>query len=146
MPSKDEIFELLAKANEKASNLDKAVRLAKPQLDKVDPKLAVNYLNAASSARVLIEGIKTNGPSAYRLVALLATLDDLSLDAMTGSTELLLLKAGSPQKSEAGFDSVGLLITSKNECNDISELIMHATLRLINSEEDILRKLSSANN
>jgi hypothetical protein len=30
---------------------------------------------------------------------------------------------------------------SKNECNDISELIMHVTLRLIKNEEDLIRAL-----
>ena len=141
IPSKDEIFELLSKANEKVSSFEMAVRLVKTDLDKVDPKLSGNYLNAASAAHTIIDGIKKNGLSAYSMVALVSTMDDLSLDAATASVQLLLLKMQQQGQTVSGLDSIVLLMTSKNECNDIGELIMHATLRYIHGEEELLGKL-----
>jgi len=43
-------------------------------LDKIDSKLSANYLNTATTAHMIIEGIQEELPSAYRLVSLLATL------------------------------------------------------------------------
>ncbi len=144
MPSKDEIFELLNKANEKISGFEDALKIVKPDLDKADPKLATNYLAAAATAHLLIRGLKNNGPSGYGLVSLMATMDDLSLDAATAGVQLLIqvaARAQGPVNADA-FSPVVLLMTSKNECNDISELIMHATLRYIHAEEDLLEKAS----
>jgi hypothetical protein len=64
------------------------------------------------------------------------------LDAATATVQLLLLRVQSGQTGASGLDFVIPLMTSKNECNDISELIMHATLRYIHTEEDVLEKLS----
>jgi hypothetical protein len=88
MPSNEEISELLAKADEKVSAFEQAVRLAKPFLDKIDTKYATNYLDAAATAHYLIQATIKNGTSAYRLVGVLTTLDDLSYDAATGSVFL----------------------------------------------------------
>jgi hypothetical protein len=89
MPSNEEISELIAKADEKVSSFEAAVKNAKPYLDKINPKLVKNYLDGASAAHTIIQSMKKNGPSAYGLVSLLATLDDLALDAATGSVQLL---------------------------------------------------------
>src|ERR1700733_4284400 len=89
MPSKEEVSELIAKADEKVSSFEDAVKNAKPYLDRVNPKLVTNYLDGASAARTIIRNLQKNGPSAYGLVSLLATLDDLSLDASTASVQLL---------------------------------------------------------
>jgi hypothetical protein len=66
----------------------------------------------------------------------------LSLDAATAGVQLLIQIAGRAQGSVNvnAFNPVVLLMTSKNECHDISELIMHATLRYIHAEEDLLEK------
>jgi hypothetical protein len=89
MPSKEEVSELVAKADEKVSSFEEAVKNAKPHLDKINPKLVTNYLDGASTAHTIIRNLQNNGPSAYGLVSLLATLDDLSLDASTASVQLL---------------------------------------------------------
>lgn len=128
MPSADEISELMSKAEEKVTGFEKALNGVKLDLDKVDPQLSTNYLKAASGARIIVGIIRKNGPSAYALVSLVTTLDDMSLDAATATVQLLLKAISSGQ---TGTSSLGVflvpLMTSKNECNDMSELIMHAT-------------------
>ena len=139
IPSNEEIQELASKADEKISGFETAIRTAKPKLDLVDPTLSSNYLHAASQGHAVVSGIRKSGSSAYALVLLIGTLDDLSLDAMTASVDLLI--QGS-QSGQACCSSLLVpLMTSKNECNDISELLMHATLRLIHAEEDVIQKL-----
>src|SRR5262245_1885805 len=81
MLSKDEISELLSKADEKVAQFQVVVRLVKPDLDNANPRFSKEYLNAASTAREMIRAIQKKGVSAYRLVGLLATLDDLSMHA-----------------------------------------------------------------
>lgn len=142
LPSNDEIFELLAKAEEKVSGFETAVKSVKPNLDKADPKLSTMYLDAASAAHVVIVSIRKNGPSAYSLTSLVTTLDDLSLDAATATVQMLLLRIQTGQTGTTKLDFIIPLMTSKNECYDISELLMHATLRYIHAEEDVLEKLS----
>jgi hypothetical protein len=145
MPSKAEISELLNKANEKISAFEEAVRRAKPYLDKVGPKLSVNYLDAASTAHLLIESTQKNGPSTYALVGILSTMDDLSLDAANACVRLLQADEEQVTKGKApdagALGSVVLLTNAGGACNDIAELIMHATMRLIRVEEELLQKL-----
>ena len=142
IPSNDEILELLAKAEQKVSGFENAVKSVKPDLDKVDPHLSKTYADGGAAAHVIIVSIRKNGSSAYGLMSLVTTLDDLSLDAATASIQLLLLRIQSGQTAASSLDFLVPLMTSKNECNDISELIMHATLRYIHAEEDVLEKLS----
>jgi hypothetical protein len=137
MPSNEELSELLAKADEKVSTFEQAVRNAKPHLDKIDTKYARNYLDAASTAHTLIQATK-NGPSGYRLVGVLATMDDLSLDAANGS--VFLLGANAPSDMDA-MSAVIALTSAGTACNDISELIFHATMRFVNAEENLLELL-----
>jgi hypothetical protein len=75
MPSKDEILELLNKADEKVSGFETAMKIARPDLDKADPKLSTNDLNGAATAHSIIKALKSNGPSGYGLVGLMATMD-----------------------------------------------------------------------
>jgi hypothetical protein len=89
MPSEKEFSELLTKADEKVVAFEAAVKNAKPYLDRIDTKYATNYLGAAATAHVLISQTLKNGSSAYKLVGVLTTLDDLSLDAAGGSVLLL---------------------------------------------------------
>jgi hypothetical protein len=67
MPSEREFSELLAKADEKVSAFEAALKLAKPGLDKIDPQYAVNYSDAASTAHLLISTTTEKGATAYRL-------------------------------------------------------------------------------
>ena len=145
MPSKEEVSELIAKADEKVSSFEDAVKNAKPYLDRVNPKLVTNYLDGASAAHTIIRNLQKNGPSAYGLVSLLATLDDLSLDASTASVQLLRtdeerLESGKPP-DVGSLSSVIVLGNATTACNDIAELVMHATLRFVNVEEQVLAKM-----
>lgn len=145
MPSNAEIGELLSKADQKVTGFEEAVKLAKPHLDKMNSRLSSNYLDAAATAHKLIEATQKNGTSAFRLVGLLATLDDLSLDAANASVLLLrddeeqLMKGKQP--GAAALSSVVVLNNAGTAVNDISELLMHATLRLVEAEEQVLDKL-----
>jgi hypothetical protein len=145
MPSTEEISELISKADEKVSSFEEAVKNAKPYLDKINPKLVTNYLDGAFAAHSIIQSMKKNGPSAYGLVSLLATLDDLALDAVSGSAQLLRTDeenvANGKQPDVGPLSSVVLLNTASTACNDISELILHATLRYVRAEEQALVKL-----
>jgi hypothetical protein len=142
MPSKEEISELLTKADEKVCAFEMAVRNAKPYLDKVDTKYAANFLDAASTAHTLIQNMNKNGPSAYGLVGVLATLDDLSLDAANGTVFLLAADEDQTVKGKAPNmgtrDAVIALNAAGTACHDISELIFHATMRFIGIEERLL--------
>ena len=142
VPSKDEIFELLDKANQKITDFEDAIKAVKPSLDKADKHMSTNDLDAAATAHDLIRKIKANGPSAYGLVGLMATIDDLSLDAATASVQLLLQPHADPdQPTPSQLNQVMLLLAAKNSCRDISELIFHATMRYIHGEEEVLTTL-----
>lgn len=146
MPSDEEFSELLHKADEEVSVFEAALRNAKPGLDRIDTKYAANYSDAASTAHLLISETIKNGPTAYRLVGVLATLDDLSLDATSGSAFLLardedrvVTKGTTPDASTQ--TALLALSASGKSCNDIAELIFHATMRLIAAEETALNNL-----
>ena len=145
MPSTEEVSELVAKADEKVSSFEEAVKNAKPYLDKIEPKFTTNYLGGASTAHTIIRNLQKNGPSAYGLVSLLATLDDLSLDASAASVQLLRTDeehvTNGKRPDVGSLSSVILLGNAGTACNDIAELVMHATLRFVDVEEKILDKL-----
>jgi hypothetical protein len=138
MPSKEEVSELVTKADEKVSGFEEAVKNAKPHLDRINPKLTTNYMDAASTAHKIIRAMQKNGASAYSLVSLFATLDDLALNASTGSVQLLRTDEEQVTKGKqpdvGRLSSVILLNTAGTACNDIAELIMHATLRYVGVE------------
>jgi hypothetical protein len=145
MPSEKEFSELLAKADEKVSTFEAAVKNAKPGLDKIDTKYARNYLDAGATAHLLISKTIKNGATAYNLVGILTTLDDLSLDAANGTAFLLAadgdrVAKGAPHDTGTR-DAVVALSSAGTSCNDIAELIFHATMRLIAAEETALSKL-----
>jgi hypothetical protein len=150
MPSKEEVSELVSKADEKVSGFEEAVGNARPHLDRINPKLVLNYTEAASTAHTIIKSIQKNGPSAYTLVSLLATLDDLALDASTASGQLLKTDEEQVTKGKqpdvGRLSSVILLNTSGTACNDIAELILHATLRYVDAEERVLGTLLEKQN
>jgi hypothetical protein len=135
-PSKAELAELLSKADEKVADFEKAVRTSRADLNKVDRKLAANYLEAAATTHRLIDAINKNGATAFRLVAVVTALDDLSLDAATGAFQLLTLEVEKPGQSGSAIQFALLLMTAKNACHDISELLMHATLGYLQALEE----------
>lgn len=147
LPSKEEISELMSKASEKVTAFKVALRIAKPDLDALDKSIEPKYLDAADTAEFTIKAIQKNGPTAYTLVSLVSLLDDLSLDAATGSSQLAVsyigkkLKGGSVR--DTSLESVSILITAQTGCYDISELILHATLRYIAVEDKILESVLS---
>jgi hypothetical protein len=70
MPSKDEISELLSKADEKVSNFEQTMKAVKPALDITGSGLTSKGLDAASTAHSAIRAVQKNGPSGYGLVGL----------------------------------------------------------------------------
>ena len=148
MPSEKEFSELLTKADEKVSAFEAAVKNAKPSLDRIDTKYATNYLDAAATAHLLISKTIKNGPTAYGLVGVVITLDDLSLDAAGGSAFLLADDEDRPVgKADVNTRSAVLALSAAGtSCNDIAELIFHATMRLIAAEEIALKKLLDEQN
>jgi hypothetical protein len=148
VPSDAEINELLSKATQKVAAFQETVNAAKPILDKINPKLSVNYLDTATTAQTMIKATQQNGPSAYRLVGLLATLDDLTIGSANAS--IILVKSDEEQiikGRQADPSRLALALQFEgiqSGCNDISELVMHSTLRLIAAEEAILDKLSNS--
>lgn len=147
MPSEREFSELLAKANEKVSAFEAAVKNAKPYLDKIDTKYATNYLDAAATAHELISMTLKNGSSAYKFVGVLTTLDDLSIDAASGNVLLLSADVTKGRLPDAATGSaVFALSTAGTACNDFAELIFHATMRLIAAEETALNRFLDDHN
>jgi hypothetical protein len=138
-PSKEEISELVAKAAEKVNAFEDAVKQVKDILEGQPTDLLGKDTSAAENAHKLIRGLQRNGPSAYALVALIATLDDISLNASRTAT--LVIMSG-PGKIDAETQArLTLLWNAQNSCSDISEMLLHATLRLIQVEEGILNSI-----
>ena len=144
MPSQEEIGELLSKTNEYVEIYRQTFTTAKPSLDKVPSKgFYEKGLELSSQASAAIKAIQKNGPSAYALVGLIAILDDMSLNAARATAELMLLgiqEDRSNPKSHAMDDLQSVAGAEKN-CYDISELLLHATLRFIAVEERALHNL-----
>jgi hypothetical protein len=78
-------------------------------------------------------------------VGLIAVLDDMSVNAARASAMAMIVgmepQAGKDPNHSAPMDMQDLAQAEKN-CVDISELILHSTLRLIAVEENILHTLS----
>jgi hypothetical protein len=145
LPSKAEISELLSKADEKVSGFEQAIKTVKPTLAGIDFSLTAKELDAASTTHTIIQAIQKNGPTGYGLVGLVATLDDLNSNASRSALVLVsadrdrVLTGGRSDPNTAGF--VVALTSAGNACNDIAELIMHATLRYLSVEEAVLSQL-----
>jgi len=145
MPSEAEIGELTAKATEKVDIFKKTLDSVKPYLDKADPSAYAKDMEAAENANVILGILKKNGPTGYGLVGLLTVLDDLDLDATQDSTSILIYGAKAMTEGKQppdGMSAAVLMLTSSaSSFYDISELVMHATLRYIAGEEDILNQV-----
>jgi hypothetical protein len=147
LPSPQEIAELVSKADERVSDFQNALDSLKPMLAKVDPETFRQDSDACEAARVAILAIKKNGPSAYALVDLISTLDDLSLDASRLTTRTLILAIQDLQadgRNQSTFEANIMRITQAGQATyDISELLLHTTLRYIAVEESQLNKAKS---
>ena len=147
MPSEAEVGELTAKAAEKVETFQKTLDSIKPYLDKADPSAYGKDENAVAGARSILSAIKKNGRSAYGLVGLLTTLDDLDLDATQDSQAILIFVTRAMTEGRRppdGMTTAVLMLTSTaSSLYDISELVMHATLRFVAGEEAALAKVAA---
>jgi hypothetical protein len=145
MPSREEISELLSKANEKVSGFEQTMKALKPNLDDIDSSLASKGLEGASTAHTVIRTMQKNGPDGYGLVVLIVTLDDLHSNAL--NSELVLASVDRDRITKGGRPDANLssqilaLGSVGSACNDIAELIVHATLRYLSGEEALLGQL-----
>jgi hypothetical protein len=144
LPSEEEIGELLSKASEYVQTYQQTFTSSKPSLDKAaTPGFYAKGMEQSAQASHAIAAIKKNGSSAYALVGLIAILDDMSLNGARASaaTALVALRENQADpKNHARSDFVSLAQAEKN-CYDISELLLHATLRYIAVEETALQAL-----
>jgi hypothetical protein len=144
MPSEEEINELLSSSSERITEFQRALDNVKPLLDRADPEFYKQDSEACETAQAAIKAMKKNGSSAYALVALVSLLDDLNLDASRATLQIFRLahdddKTGKKNPSIVP-DFLNIAEAGKN-CGDISELLLHATLRYIAAEESALSKL-----
>ena len=86
LPSQDEIQELTSKAEEKVHDFMKVLSAAAPFLEK--DKVA-EFSKSADIAETIIQAMRKNGPTAYGLVALVTTLDDIDLDSTRAALLIL---------------------------------------------------------
>lgn len=133
LPSQSEIADLVRKADEKTTMYEAAIKNAQAISPDAVP---VDSLEAAKTSHEIIKTILNSGASGYGLVGLVATLDDMSLNASRGTTNLLREAIKHPDQRTMG--SILVLSASSTDCNDISELLLHTTLRYIHAEETIL--------
>jgi hypothetical protein len=145
MPSNEEIGDLLSKASEYVDTYRQTFASARPSLTKAPtPGFYEKAIELSKQATSVIAAIRKNGPSAYALVGLVAILDDMSLHATRAYAVTMVSTLGESRsdfKSQGMQDIQSLAQAAKN-CEDISELLLHATLRLIAVEEQTLRELS----
>lgn len=145
MPSEAEIGELTAKAAEKLEAFQKTLDSVKPFLDKADPSAYKKDSEAIDTGRAILAALKKNGRSAYGLVGLLTTLDDLDLDATQDSSAILIFGTramADGRNPPDGMTTAVLMLTSAaSSLYDISELVMHATLRFVSGEEAVLSQV-----
>jgi hypothetical protein len=142
MPSSAEILELANKADEKVKVFEKALKASAPYLDK---DTVQTDQAAADDAHTIIDTIRKNGPSMYGLVSLLSSLDDLTLDASRASRAIILAMTQNSLKGNSPKDSptvtVMALVESENSLYDISDLLLHMTLRYAAAENDVMEEL-----
>jgi hypothetical protein len=136
IPSKEEVTALLNQADTAVLAFDKALAGAKPALDKQDAGLFQKYTQAAKTTKEVIQALEETSPSAYGLVGLITTLDDVTLNASRAAMVILLGRGATGDKEADRM--VGELGSAQNGCYEASERITSATLRLIKVEEKVL--------
>jgi len=144
LPSDEEIGELLDKATEYVQAYQRTFTNAKHTLDEAPTPGFLDKANQlCTQATTAISAIKKNGPSAFALVSLIAVLDDMSLNAARASSMSMIVGMREDKGDSANHaiqDFQDLAQAEKN-CYDISELILHATLRYIAVEENALSRI-----
>lgn len=144
LPSEEEIGDLLNKASEYVQTYRQTFTNTKPSLDKAPtPGFFDKGIELSSQASGSIAAIKENGSSAYALVGLIAILDDMSLNAARASamTMILALEEDKTDPKNHAMEDFQNLAQAEKNCYDISELLLHATLRYIAVEEKALHTL-----
>lgn len=147
MPSREELGDLLSKASEYVATYRHTFANARTSLAKAPtPGFYEKSTELSNQADTAISALQKNGPSAYALVGLISILDDMSLNGARASAVTMIVATRedrSDPKNHAMNDFQDLAQAEKN-CYDISELLLHPTLRLIAVEERTLRELSES--
>jgi hypothetical protein len=144
LPSDEEIGDLLDKATEYVQTYQRAFTNAKHTLDKSPtPGFIEKATQLCSQANFTIASIKKNGPSAFALVSLIAVLDDMSLNGARASSMAMIvgMQENKANPADHAMQDFQDLAQAEKNCYDISELILHATLRYISVEESALQTL-----
>ena len=144
LPSDEEIGELLVKAKQYVDSYQATVSRTKRSLDKTaTPGFYLEMTKLASQATKRIIDIRKNGSSAYALVGLIAILDDMTLNASRASAAVTIVAMQERQSdpNNHGMVDFQALAQAGQNCYDISDLILQATLRYIAVEESALRTL-----
>jgi hypothetical protein len=97
--------------------------------------------STAANAHEIIHILQKNGPTAYGLVMLIVVLQDTALNASKTASVLVMSQGISGDHREANLIVLG---TASTSCRDIAELLLHATLRMIDAEEDLVRRMTSS--
>ena len=142
MPSSAEILELANKADENIRGFEKALKASAPYLDKDTVRTAQA---AADDAHTIIKTIRERGASMYGLVALLSSLDDLTLDASRASRSIMVGIGANTLNDNSSHSAAAMtamsLMASENSLYDISDLMLHMTLRYAAAENDLMEQL-----
>jgi hypothetical protein len=139
-PSAAEVGDLMSKAQEYVDSYREAFIAAKPSLDRAStPGFYDKALELSSQASVFISAIRKNGSTAYALVGLLVVLDDMTINATKAyaATILVAARVPGPAGHDAAADVVNLAKAGQ-KCYEISELILHPTLKMVSFEEHSL--------
>jgi hypothetical protein len=140
MPQKGELIPLLTKTDEKIVEFEKSILGLKADIERVDPGATAKITTGAAAAHQIIAQMLSDGHTAGRLVALLPSLDDFTRHASRESLLLVLngIATNSPAKDISGLASVG------NSLYDISDLLLHTTLRAVNSNDAFIGEMAEA--
>lgn len=142
VPYKEDFSKLLATAQENVSSFETAVMDEKPALDEINTILAKSYLDNAAAAHAAISAAIEKGPTGFRLVGVLATLENVSVNAASASTSLA---GGHAMGPEAQRHLVALTMAGAS-CTHIASIISDVTQRLIAAEEATLTQLAGLQN
>jgi hypothetical protein len=134
--SKQEIVELAHKADAKVGNFEQANQLAQSFISQAEFDKGVEYAAAAHKA---VAALSTNPSSAYASTELLIALNELALDAATHA-RAIYQKAMSYATTGRTIDMNELAAAdsftkAQSALKEVSELLGHATLRLITTDE-----------
>lgn len=136
-PTEREIGELLDKAEEKIAQYERTKKAVSPHLgaDSEDP--------GPAQMRTVIDAMRKNKPTGYGMVMLMGGLDDMTTNATNDIATLTreMLTAAAAGKEQTGNEmltEMAMVAAAKTGLVDISQLLTHATLRLIDMEETTL--------